>query len=176
VLDKHIGEGLWRTASSVDGLHSLNADGWEGLMSLLKWCAKCGGMSKPVISHGSQVSAPLPENDPAYQGYRTAHLILNTEDLDKRVPCSIVDALKALVEAGQNRAYPQLSIASLDLLHTLHEKKINSLQTESFSDENAALFWSGCWRETVAVMAEAAELSSDTVRSAFPLCFVLVLD
>jgi hypothetical protein len=162
VLDKHIGEGLWRTASSVDGLHSLNADGWEGLMSLLKWCAKCGGMSKPVISHGSQVSAPLPENDPAYQGYRTAHLILNTEDLDKRVPCSIVDALKALVEAGQNRAYPQLSIASLDLLHTLHEKKINSLQTESFSDENAALFWSGCWRETVAVMAEAAELSSDT--------------
>ena len=61
-LDRHIGDGLWRIVSQVDNLLCLNDDGWEGVVSLLSWCAKRGGALKPISSHGP---SGLPEDDPA---------------------------------------------------------------------------------------------------------------
>jgi Sec7 domain len=161
VLDRHIGEGLWRMVSHVDGLSHLNDDGWEGVVSIMCWCAKRAGSLKPL-----PVGAPtgLAEDDPALQCYRSLYLLLNTPELDRKIPCSIVTSLRSLVAAGGRRRYPQLSIACLDLLSMLHEKKITLGGNDGEADEMAiALFWKTCWRKIIEGIAEAAELSTDTV-------------
>lgn len=164
-LDRHIGEGLWRIAAEVDSLGAnLNDDGWEGLMSLLSWCAKRGGALKPISKQGP---SGLPEDDPALQCYRSLHLLLNSNGLDEKIPCSVVWSLRCLIAAGGRRNYAQLSIASLDLLDTLHGKKLRAAEKRIEALPDGAIadpFWSTCWRKIVEGIAEAAELSVDTVR------------
>lgn len=157
-LDRHIGEGMWRIIVQVDSLANLNSDGWEGLMSILNWCAKRGGALKPISAHGP---SGLPEDDPALQSYRSLHLILNTKELDNKIPCSISNCLRSLITAGGRRNYAQLSIASLDLLDTLREKKQESAAGKELHIPD--VFWSSCWRKIVEVVAEAAELAADSV-------------
>ena len=165
-LDRHMGEGLWRLVANVDGLITLDQDGWEGVMSLLNWCAIRGGMLKPKRSNHEMGghSSGLAEDDPALQAYRSLHLLLHTQELHNKVPCSVVDSLRALTYAGGTRNYPQLSIAALDLLHVLHDKKISSAQSQEWSDAAAMdAFWSTCWRKIVEGIAECAERSADSV-------------
>jgi hypothetical protein len=164
-LDRHMGEGLWRMISDANALVKLDDDGWGGLVSLLRWCAKRAGMLKPIPSAAMGGPSGLAEDDPALQAYRSLHLLINTAELDGVLPCSVVESVRLLAAAGHSRRYPQLSIASLDLLHVLHEKKIALIDKDSLPDTTPAFdaFWSGCWMKIVEGMAEAAEKSSDSV-------------
>jgi hypothetical protein len=165
VLDRQIGEGLWRIVSQVESLANLNDDGWEGLVSILCWCSKRAGALNPVPSGGSSA---LAEDDPALQCYRSLHLLLNTRELDNKVPCSIVASLRSLVAAGGKRQYPQLSTACLDLLSILYEKKtISNGEEEGHDRSPESMFWSTCWRKIIEGIAEAAEFSTDTVSFSF---------
>ena len=164
ILFRQIGEGLWRIVVDVDSISTnLNDDGWEGLVSLLGWCAKRGSLMKPISSAYDGSGSALSEDDPALQCYRTLHLLLSTKELETKVPCSVLWSLRCLVVAGGRRNYMQLSIASLDLLDILHEKKLQSLLESD--PNNHHNFWSTCWRNIMDGIAEAAELSTDTVRS-----------
>jgi hypothetical protein len=164
VLDKHMSEGLWRIVTNVDGLMKLDNEGWEGLVSLMNWCAKRGGMLKPVHTYHVKAHSVLAEDDPALQSYRSMHFILSTGELDNKVPFSVVGCVRTLVRAGESRKYPQLSIAALDLLNVLHEKRIAAMELGATSQPSASdAFWTTCWRKVVEGMAEAAEKSSDSV-------------
>jgi hypothetical protein len=175
-LDRHMGEGLWRIVSDATVLVKLDDDGWGGLVSLLRWCAMRAGMLKPVPSPAMGGPSGLAEDDPALQIYRCLHLILNSAELDSLVPCSIVESVRLLAAAGHSRHYPQLSIASLDLLHVLHEKKIGQVD-EGIAPDTAAYdaFWSGCWMKIVEGMAEAAEKSPDSVSNLYAVQVVGVI-
>ena len=162
-LDRHIGEGLWRIVAQVDNLATLNDDGWEGLMSILNWCAERGGALKPISAHSP---SGLAEDDPALQCFRSLHLLLHNKDLADKIPCAIVGSLRSLIVAGGRRNYAQLSIASLDMLDILRERKLEAVAKGSTLTES---FWPGCWRKIVEGIAEAAEQSVDSVRT---LCFL----
>jgi hypothetical protein len=170
-LFRQISEGLWRIVVDVDSISSnLNEDGWEGLVSLIGWCAKRGSQLKPISSGYDGSGSTLSEDDPALQCYRTLHLLLSTKELQSKVPCSILWSLRNLVAAGGRRNYTQLSIASLDLLDILHEKKLLNFSEAGMSDSQS--FWSTCWRNIMDAIAEAAELSTDTVRCVVEKCIV----
>jgi hypothetical protein len=159
VLDRHFGEGLCRIISQPGMLVEIGSEGWEGLLSLISWCGRRGGMLK-ALSHGS--TATLPEDDPAMQCYRAVYLLLNAGEVGPKVPFSIVWSLRCLVAAGGNRNHIQLSLASLDLLGVLNERAVRHVEQHGLLADDA--FWSECWRLIVDGIAEAAELSSDTVR------------
>jgi hypothetical protein len=158
-LDRHMGEGLWRIVARADDLLNLKADGWEGLVSLIKWCAVRGSSLKPIRSRDPK--SVLPEDDVAIQSYRSLHLILSTKELEERVPCSIAECLRISVSAGERRNYSQLSIATLDLLGVLHETKTGSVTTLSEAEQSN--FWKTSWRKIVEAIGEASEQSSDSV-------------
>jgi hypothetical protein len=164
-LDRHMGEGLWRMVAQVDDLLNLEEDGWEGLISFFNWCAMRGSSLKPIRSRDGGSSSALPEDDVALQCYRSLHLILNTKELEKKVPYYVADSIRILVSAGERRNYPQLSIATLDLLGIFFEKKIAFIDGMSAAD--ATKFWASCWRKIVEGFAEASERSSDAVRCHF---------
>jgi Sec7 domain len=167
-LYRHIGEGLWRIVVDVDSLSAnLNEDGWEGILSLIGWCAKRGSVMKPVpVANGDKSTGivGLSEDDPSLQAYRALHLLLSTKELDAIIPCSVLWSLRCLVATGGRRHYAQLSIASLDLLDILHEKKVHAFAKTSTSPESSVQFWTSCWKSIIEGIAEAAELSVDTVR------------
>lgn len=158
-LDRHFGEALWRIVSQVDSLTNLATEGWEGLVSLLSWCARRGGALRPL---DPRESTSIAEDDPAVQCYRSIHLLLSTKELADVVPVSIVWSLRCLVAAGGHRNYPQLSVAALDMIGSLCDKKVSKVISNPEASDN---FWSSDWREMVEGIAEAAELSGDTVRA-----------
>jgi hypothetical protein len=120
-----------------------------------------GGALRPIPSGGS---SGLAEEDPALQCYRSLHLLLHTKELEEKVPFSIVGSLRCLTAAGGRRNYAQLSIASLDLMSIMYEKKLLAAMKENAVDSPAlGLFWQTCWRKIVEGMAEAAELSTNSV-------------
>ena len=160
-LHRHISEGLNRILTLSDNLCDLNEYGWEGLMALIDWCATRSCSLPPV----RKPSSPLPEDDPAVQTYRSLHLLLNAAEIQQFIPCDIVACLRTLVAAGDTRNYPQLSVASLDLLQLLHQKKLPSLEDGIAKRDE---FCTSCWRRIVESMAEAAEhpkFSVSTVES-----------
>jgi hypothetical protein len=172
VLDPHISEGLYRIVSNVDGLLILDDSGWEGLLALLNWCAKRGCDRKPIVRAPRGAASPgLAEDDPAIKSYRSLHLLLNTSDLDSKIPFAVVDSLRLLVAGGDTRHYPQLAIASLDLLHLLHEKQTTTL-IEKKGAENGEVFWNVFWRKIVEAMAEAAERPRYSVSGVVAKCDV----
>lgn len=159
-LDKHIGEGLWRIVAQVDDLVNLKEDGWEGLLSLFNWCAIRGSSVKHTPSLVGE--AGLPEDDVALQCYRSLHLVLNTKELDCKVPVSVVDSLVTLIWAGEIRKYPQLSVATLDLLGNLVQKKMSTV--EVMEDPERTQFLTTFWRKVIEGLANTSEKSSDSVR------------
>lgn len=166
VLDKHMGEGVWRLAANVDDLQRLNSEGWEGFMALLVWCARRGGKLKPIHSANIGGRPGLSQDDPAFLAYRALHTILNADSLIALCPATSIDCLRWLSIAGERRNCAQLSIASLDLLDLLLEKRLESFGTKATVPDE---FWVNYWRRIVEVVAEAAEQSSDSVRSSCPL-------
>jgi hypothetical protein len=160
VLDRHFGEGLCRIIAQPGMLAEIGTDGWEGLLAIISWCGRRGSLLK-AISYGT--SATLPEDDPAMQCYRAVYLLLNTEEVESRVPFTIAWSLRCLVAAGGNRNHTQLSLASLDLLGVLNERAIRYVERHGLLPDDQ--FWSESWRLIVDGIAEAAELSCDTVRN-----------
>ena len=148
---QHLSEGLWRMVSNADGLLSLRQSGWDGLVSLFNWCAT-RSCSLPALRIQSSV---LDEYDSAVQTYRSLHLLMNSADLESAIPCSLIDSMRTLVAAGDTRNYPQLCLASLDLIQMMNEKKVRLLNEEK--PEKTEEFCSLCWRRIVEALAEAAE-------------------
>jgi hypothetical protein len=151
VLYRHIGSGLWRMTSNVDNLLQLDESGWEGLVSLFNWCSKRGCSLASI----EPTAKGLPEDDPSLQTYKSLHLLLNTSELDAKTPVGILESLRLLIAAGDLRNYPQLCIAALDLIHLLHEKKIETMKNDT--SESTEQMWLASWRRIVEAVAEAAE-------------------
>lgn len=158
ILDRHFGEGLCRVISQAGVLVELNNEGWEGLLALINWCGRRGGMLK-----ASSFDSPttLPEDDPAMQCYRAVYSLLNDGDTGTEVPFTIVWSLRCLVAAGGNRNHAQLSLASLDLLGVLNERAARYVEQKGLPSNDS--FWCDSWRLIVDGIAEAADLSCDTV-------------
>jgi hypothetical protein len=162
VMYRHIGTGLWKMASNVDDLLNLDESGWEGLLSLLSWCSK-RGCTLPLILPQAK---GLPEDDPSLQAYKSLHLLLNTSDLDAKTPVGVLESLRLLIATGDLRSYPQLCIATLDLIHLLNEKKTESMKSDT--NELTGKMWHASWRRIVEAIAEAAERPRYSVSWSIP--------
>lgn len=166
-LDKHIGEGLWRIVNNVDGFSKVGGLGWDGLLALIDWCAARGGQLPPINTMGLVEHATLAEDDPALQAYRSLHLILNTDEVRDKVPHVVVSSLSSIINAGESRHCPQLSVAGLDLLHNFLEvrgSRFIALKEENKIDDiSLETFWSECWRPALEVTAGAAEAGGTSV-------------
>ena len=105
----------------------------------------------------------LAEDDPSLQTYKSLHLLLNTSDLDAKTPVGVLDSLRLLIAAGDLRNYPQLCIASLDLIYLLLEKKTETMKNHN--SESTSQMWQASWRRIVEAVAEAAERPRFSVSS-----------
>jgi hypothetical protein len=163
-FDRHIGEGLWRLTRFIDGSSQLNAQGWEGLLSLLQWCAYRGGQLPPVRSTGIGRPVGLEEEDPAFQAYRSLHFMLTISEVKDRVPPYVVRSIRSVVTAGELRNCPKLSIGGLDLLHEVdnHVEISAPVSTTDIQGQPEAndCYWKTSWRPLLDCMAEASEMSA----------------
>ena len=161
ILDKQVGGGLWRIVNNVDGFSKLGEAGWAGLLLLATWCAERGGQLPPLDVDGMTGEATLAEDDPALQGYRSLHLMLNTEEVRIIMPYSVVESVHAIIASGERRRCSQLSIAGLDLLQNFLEHRGNhilELQSEKkIGDDAVDEFYTACWKRSLEIMATAAE-------------------
>ena len=164
-LNKHLGEGLWRICRNIDGMRQLDANGWQGLLGLVEWCASIGGRSLQPGGSGTGRSAGLAEEDPALQAYRSLHLLLHAPELSGVVPYTVVRSIRTVIIAGERASFPKLSIAGLDLLQILRTRK-ESLTPQSTEEAgmkaSPALdddFWINCWVPVLETTAEAGRLS-----------------
>lgn len=168
-LDRHFGEGLWRIACETESMGNLNMQGWEGLLSLLRYTSNRGSCAThPGRRKEAMGRVNLLDDDVALQTYRSVHLLLHSCDVARRVPIAILDVLRTLVQVGERRQYGQLSIASLDLLNLILENKVLPCDESDHGEDGStpAEAWSNWWRKIVEIIAEATEMSSDTVRKA----------
>jgi hypothetical protein len=167
-LDKHLGEGLWRICRNTESLSQLKADGWGGLLGLAEWCATRGG--KAVASKGTDVTPGLSDDDPALQAYRSIHLMLHAQELQRSVPFTVTQSINALIVSGEKGGCPKLCMAALDLLHVLHNrlevlilKADSEKSTDTLSGGDGDL-WVDCWVPVLEGIADAVQHSSDPVR------------
>ena len=86
----------------MDGLLHLDDGAWEGLVWLLSWCAKRGCVLKPILSQAG--TSGLVEDDRTLQAYRSLHVLMNTTDLDSKLPCAVLQSARLLVAAGNTRS------------------------------------------------------------------------
>ena len=171
ILDKHIAEGIWRTARYIDGSSKLSTQGWDGLMSLVQWCANRGGQLPPVRSSLIGSTVGLPEDDPAFQTYRSLHFMLTASEVRMDVPPYAVRSIRALIAAGERRNAPKLSIGALDLLHEVNNMVEVSAPQEDIQDyeDIAESYWKTAWRPVLDCMAEACE------HSRYPVSFAAII-
>jgi len=167
ILDKHVGSGLWRIVNNVDSFSRLSYSGWEGLLVLATWCATRGGQLPPLSADGLINNATLAEDDPTLQAYRSLHLMSNSEDVRNKIPYSVVTSLRAVINAGESRCCPQLSVAGIDLLHNFLGARGGSvlglLSEKNISQAEIEKFWSSCWISALESMAFAAETAETSV-------------
>eukprot|EP00536_Pseudo-nitzschia_multiseries_P009846 jgi/Psemu1/258490/estExt_Genewise1Plus.C_2860061 len=52
VLDRHIGEGLWRITRCIDDSSQLSDTGWHGILSLIRWCVYRAKSQVPSVVSG----------------------------------------------------------------------------------------------------------------------------
>ena len=168
-LHKHVSEGLWRIVNNVDGFSKVGGEGWDGLIALIDWCAARGGQLPPINTVGLVEHVTLAEDDPAFQAYRSLHLMLNTEEVRDKVPHLVVRSLRHVIDAGESRGCYQLSIAGLDLLHNFLEQRggrfLSLKEKKKIDDVSMEAFWSECWRPSLETMAHAGEAAGSSVSS-----------
>ena len=163
-LDRHLAEGLWRTTRVIDVETQLDDRGWEGLMSLSRWCASRGRELPPVRSNGIGRPVGLAEDDPALQAYRSLHFLLNVSENKDFLPPSMVECVHTLIETGDKRGCPKLSIAGLDLLYVLSARMESQAMENPEADDNMRDdFWVNRWRPVLESMAEASKTSTHSV-------------
>jgi hypothetical protein len=161
----HFFAGLWRLVSQVEGVARLGNDGWDGLISLMTWCANRGGKLKAARVNElkkKSVGGGFREDDPALQSYRSVHHLLHSDELGTKIPNELAACLGLLTRAGQLRNYQQLSMASLDLFPILIEKRLHAINDNQTAEEDGPAFWSICWRRSIEDIASAAEFSPDS--------------
>jgi len=154
-LDKHLGEGLWRICRNVDGLKALSGESWDAVLGLAEFCASKGGY---VIQAGPGRGG-LAEDDPALNAYRSFHIMLSTAELKYLVPFSIVRGVRSLILSGERGNCAKLSIASLDVLFTLHvlfKQRAEEEPRVTIEDCDSWVYW---WISVIEGMAEAGKTS-----------------
>ncbi len=159
-FNKHIAEGLWRICRDVDGLILVGEQGWEGILDLLKHCARGG---ETLISDDDPRLNNLTDDDPALQAFRCMHLILHSVELRDVVPPEIVHSVRALISGGERKKCPKLSLAGLDLLLVLLTRLPLSTEVEVESEADANL-WSTNWLNIIEGMAEASDSKFSNTR------------
>jgi len=169
VLGRHIGEGLWRITRCVDDSPQLSEEGWQGILSLIRWSVNYGASLPPISSSYIGRSVGLADDDPSIQVYRSIHYLLNVSEAKSHVPSIIGDCIYSLVVTGDGRNCAKLSIAGLDLLHVLSnliEGAAVAYEKESqFSSETQYSFWKKNWMPIIENVANASRLSHNpTVR------------
>lgn len=173
-LDKHLAEGLWRICRDVEGLKTINYDGWDGILGLVEWCALRGEIIHSRHANSGR-SVGLSEDDPALQAFRCLHLMLNAPELEDSVPLEIVVGVSALIRGGEKQNCPKISVAGLDLLSLLHtgvESLIITAEEETDSKEPIDVSWVQYWMPILHGMAGAAGTSRYAVRTSRSLlCF-----
>ena len=174
VLERHIGEGLWRICCNVDGLRQLGPDGWDALIRLCELCAGRGGKASSRRESMVSRSAGLPEDDPALQAYRSIHLLLHTPELQNTVPFSITTAIRRMISTGEKGGCPKLCLAGLDMLHELHSRLGGLITAGSDeADANAGVKKeqaTGHWTRVLEGIADVGEHSADPVSAAIWCC------
>ena len=173
-LDKHLAEGLWRICRDVEGLKTINYDGWDGILGLVEWCALRGEIIHPRHANSSR-SVGLSEDDPALQAFRCLHLMLNAPELEDSVPLEIVVGVSALIRGGEKQNCPKISVAGLDLLSLLHtrvESLIIAAEQETESNEPIDVSWVQYWMPLLHGMAGAAGTSRYAV--SYFMCAIFV--
>ena len=175
VLGRHIGEGLWRVTRCVDDFSQLSEDGWQGILSLIRWGVNYGSSLPPISSALTGKSAGLTDDDPSIQVYRSLHYLLNVSEAKSQIPSTIGDCIYSLVITGDKRNYRKLSIAGLDLLHVLSdliEGKAIALEKESqCTAEMLDSFWKKNWIPVIDNVASASRMSPNPVSLIYNLVF-----
>eukprot|EP00554_Chaetoceros_debilis_P014618 CAMPEP_0194126666 /NCGR_PEP_ID=MMETSP0150-20130528/60105_1 /TAXON_ID=122233 /ORGANISM="Chaetoceros debilis, Strain MM31A-1" /LENGTH=1558 /DNA_ID=CAMNT_0038820539 /DNA_START=463 /DNA_END=5139 /DNA_ORIENTATION=- len=151
---KHLSEGLWRICRDVDGLRLIDKEGWDGLLSLIQYCASKGDK---LITRDGEKAGTLLDDDPALQVFRCLHLMLRSNELRDAVPFRIVSCIRTLVLGGELNNCPKLSIAGLDLLSLLHAR-LQTVISQSLekNERKDILCWAKYWLSIMEGMAEAS--------------------
>jgi hypothetical protein len=164
LLDRHIGEGVWRISRSVDRACHLSERGWHGILSLIGWSLRRGASLPPLPP--SPVGRPavgLAEDDPSLQAYRSLHFLLNSSEVKSQVPPVVGFCIQMLVVTGDRRNCSKLSIAGLDLLQMLssqiEETAISKEDQSLFDDETRYEYWKSNWIPVIESVAAASKMS-----------------
>ena len=169
VLDRHIGEGLWRITRSVDDSSQLSEKGWHGILSLIRWSVYRGASLPSISSTHTGRSVGLEDDDPSIQVYRSLHYLLNVSEAKNEVPSVVSGCIHLLVISGNKRNCPKLSVAGLDLLQVLNNLIENAAiakkEDSQFTAETRDLFWKKNWLPVIENVASASNLSPNPVSS-----------
>ncbi|KAL3923282.1 MAG: hypothetical protein SGILL_001741 [Bacillariaceae sp.] len=164
LLDRHIGEGVWRVTRAVDDASQLSERGWHGILSLIGWVLRRGASLPPLPP--AQVGRPavgLAEDDPSLLAYRSLHFLLNSSEVKSQVPPVVGFCIQMLVVTGDRRNCSKLSIAGLDLLQILsnqiEETAISKEDQSLFDDETRSEFWKSNWIPVIESVAASSKTS-----------------
>jgi len=163
VLDRHIGEGLWRITRCVDDSSQLSEKGWHGILSLIRWSVYRGASLPSISPTYTGRSVGLEDDDPSIQVYRSLHYLLNVSEAKTEVPSVVSGCIHLLVISGNKRNCPKLSVAGLDLLQVLNNliesAAMAKKEDSQFRAETRNLFWEKNWLPVIENVASASNLS-----------------
>jgi hypothetical protein len=167
VLDRHIGEGVWRTTRCIDDSSHIADSGWHGILSLIGWSLRRGALWPPVNATPIGQTVGLAEDDPSLHAYRSLHFLMNVSEAKTQVPHAVGTFIQILVVTGDMRNCPKLSLAGLDLLQILsnqiEDAAIAQEEISTFTKETRDLFWKSNWLPVVEGMASASRSSPNPV-------------
>jgi hypothetical protein len=152
-FNKHISEGLWRICRDVDGLRTLDNEGWDRLLKLIHYCASKGGQ---INTPEGLLSLSLSDDDPSLQTFKSIHSLLRANELRDSVPFSIVWCIRSLISSSAKNNCPKLGVAALDLLSLLHARLDVMAPSNDKNKDNDIRYWIRCWISIVEGMAEGS--------------------
>jgi hypothetical protein len=161
-LDKHVGEGILRICSNVNGLPVLTEQGWRGLLRLVAWCAARTGRGTVQWSGGENRSSGLADDDPGLKAYKSLHILVNIEE--NRLSSSIATTIEELIMATERSGCSKLCLAALDLLDSLQSGLASHLRSSGGGcDENMDGEAVASWEVVMQVIAKTARESKNPV-------------
>jgi hypothetical protein len=178
LLDRHIGEGVWRITQSFDDTTRLSERGWHGILSLIGWSLRRGASLPPLPpTPVGRPAAGFAEDDPSLQAYRSIHLLLNSSETKDQVPSVVGACIQMLVVTGDRRNCSKLSIAGLDLLQVLSSRiETTAIETENsgmFNDDSRLHYWKSNWIPVIESVSTASRMSPNPVRCPTRNCLVI---
>jgi Sec7 domain len=168
ILDRHMGEGVWRITKAFDGTTRLSERGWHGILSLIGWCLRRGASLPPLPpAIPGRPAEGLAEDDPSLQAYRSLHMMLTSSEIKHQVPSVVGACIQMLVVTGDRRNCSKLSIAGLDLLQVLSSQiETAAIEKEQagYFDKNSRLdYWKSNWVPVIESVATASKMSPNPV-------------